>query len=228
LIAAGADPHAKASAGESALHIAAKSGSSDAISVLIDASVDVNVVDDAGDSAGHWAARAGRFDNLKRLFQHGAQIDQRNKAGKTMLYVAAGAKTHAVESMRLLIDAGADVRVIDDAVAHGANATVFPLLRSLGVNLKAVDDRGNTPFHSARDVAAMVALFAHGAATVAKNNANLTPFEAFSLRFERDPWIRARTQCWCLRRAVSAWKLILRGSALTWKLILAQLPTARR
>jgi ankyrin repeat protein len=188
LIAAGADPHAKASAGESALHIAAKSGSTDAISILIDASVDVNVVDDAGDSAGHWAARAGRFDNLKRLFQHGAQIDQRNNAGKTMLRVAAGAKTCAVESMRLLIDTGADVRVIDDAVAHGANATVFSLLRSLGVNLKAVDDRGNTPFHSARDVAAMVALFAHGAATLAKNNANLTPFEAFSLRFERDPW----------------------------------------
>jgi ankyrin repeat protein len=101
------------------------------------------------------------------------------KSGKTMLYEAAGAATHAVESMRLLIDAGADVRVIDDAVAHGANATVFPLLRSLGVNLNAVDDKGNTPFHSARDVAAMVALFAHGAATVAKNNANLTPIETF-------------------------------------------------
>jgi hypothetical protein len=90
--------------------------------------------------------------------------------------------------MRLLIDAGADVSVIDNAVAHGANATVFPLLRLLGVNLKAVDDRGNTPFHSARDIAAMVALFAHGAATVAMNNAYLTPFDMFLLRFEPDPW----------------------------------------
>jgi ankyrin repeat protein len=180
LIAAGVDVCAKASAGETALHFAAKSGSSDVISVLIDAKVDVNATTDAGDSAGHWAARTGRVDNLKLLLEHGAQVEHRNKAGKTMLYEAAGAATHAVESMRLLIDAGADVRVIDDAVAHGANATVFPLLRSLGVNLNAVDDRGNTPFHSARDVAAMEALFAHGAATVAKNNANLTPIETFS------------------------------------------------
>jgi hypothetical protein len=119
-----------------------------------------------------------------------------------MLYVAAGAATRAVESMRLLIDAGADVRVIDDAVAHGANATVFPLLRSLGVNLNAVDDKGNTPFHSARDVAAMVALFAHGAATAAKNNANLTPFEAFSHGARRLPVGRvsvARNASWSRR-----------------------------
>jgi ankyrin repeat protein len=187
LIAAGANPRAKASAGETALHFAAQSGSCDAISVLINAKVRLNAVDNAGDSAGHWAARAGRVDNLKLLLQHGAQIDQRNKVGKTMLYVAAGAETRALESMRLLIEAGADVRVIDDAVAHGANATVFPLLRSLGVNLNAVDDKGNMPFHSAQDIAAMVALFAHGAATAAKNNANLTPFEAFLYRLD-DPW----------------------------------------
>jgi hypothetical protein len=63
--------------------------------------------------------------------------------------------------------------------AHGAEASALPLLRSLGVNLNGMDNLSNTACHNARDIAALVMLFALGATMSAVNHSGLTPFDVF-------------------------------------------------
>jgi ankyrin repeat protein len=110
LIAAGANPRLKGKKGETALHVAAsKESSIDAMSVLINAEVDVNDGDSAGDCAGHRAARSGRIENLKFLLASGARINKRNNAGQTMLFAAVEARRFDVVDM--LIDAGAATNI---------------------------------------------------------------------------------------------------------------------
>jgi ankyrin repeat protein len=177
LVGAGADVRVKSEDGATVLHLAAAKlteGFSDVLPRLIDAGADVNPGDNEGNCAGHVAARAGRVDNLKLLLEHGAEIERRIQEGKTMLLLAARADEHTGAIMRLLIDAGADTSVIDDSVAFDADASIFPVLRSIGVNLNCVDDDGNTPCHFA-DSAALVALFALGVTMTAKNLAGEMP-----------------------------------------------------
>jgi ankyrin repeat protein len=180
LIAAGANPQQRGFMGETALHWAAdREHSIDAMSVLLRADADVNLGDKHGNSAAHWAALAGRIDNLKFLLEHGANIEQRNNAGKTVLLVAVSAVERAVETTRWLMHAGADIDVINDTMAHGAAASALPLLRRLGVNLNGADDLGNTACHQARDRAALHMLFALGATMSAVNYYGQTPLESF-------------------------------------------------
>jgi ankyrin repeat protein len=118
LIAAGANPHLRGDDGETALHCAAEeNNSSDAMSMLLDAGADVNQADNDGNCAAHWAACSSRVDNLKFLLEHGAQFNQRNNAGKTVFGVAA-ASTDACETMRWLLDSGADIGAIDITAAQ--------------------------------------------------------------------------------------------------------------
>jgi ankyrin repeat protein len=177
LIAAGANPHVRGDNGETALHCAAEENNcSDAMSMLINAGADVNQADNDGNCAAHWAARAGRVDNLKFLLEHGAQFNQRNNAGKTVLGVAAIAHFRTVQTMRWLLDSGADIGAIDITAAHGADSSALLFLRSLGVNLNDVDKRGNTACHHVRDREAFEVLFAIGAVSAVNHNGQ-TPFE---------------------------------------------------
>jgi ankyrin repeat protein len=179
LLDAGANPLVRSRRGATPLHHAAREKDAiDAILLLIRANADVNECDNAGNSAGHWAANNGRVENLKLLIAHGAQINQRNNVGLTMLTLAALADASAFESMRLLIDSGADTSVINGTVAFRANASVFRLLRSFGVNLNAVDVNGNTLCHAASDNShKLVALFALGTTMTVVNNDGKTPYE---------------------------------------------------
>jgi ankyrin repeat protein len=182
LIAAGANPLVRGKRGQTPLHYAAmQKNGVETIPLLIGANSDVNLCDNAGNAAGHWAANSGCVENLKLLLAHGVQINQRNNVGKTMLCVAASAPANAVELMQLLMEAGADTSVIDDAVARGANASVLPMLRSFGVNLSAVDENGNTPCHGAGD-SALVSLFALGATMSAVNKDGKTPYDLLCAR----------------------------------------------
>jgi ankyrin repeat protein len=179
LLDAGANPLARSKFGATPLHHAAvEKDAIDAILLLIRANAAVNECDCNGNSASHWAAHKGRVENLKLLIAHGAQINQCNNAGKTMLALAASARENALEVMRLLIDSGADTSVINDTVAFRANASVFRLLRSFGVNFNAVGENGNTPSHEgANNSQKLVALFALGATMTAVNNDGKTPYE---------------------------------------------------
>jgi ankyrin repeat protein len=176
LIAAGANAHLRGNKGETALHFAAEEDStSAAMSMLLDAGADVNQADNDGNCAAHWAARSGRVDNLKFLLEHGAQFNQRNNAGKTVFGVAA-ASTDACETMRWLLDSGADIGAIDITAAQDADWSALLLLRSLGVNFNDADEHGNTPCYYVRDGPAFEVLFAFGAAAAVKHNGE-TPFE---------------------------------------------------
>jgi ankyrin repeat protein len=121
------------------------------------------------------------------VLEHGAEIERRNNAGKTMLLLAARAEEHAgAFRCDVLIDAGADTSVIDDTFGVWCRSpSALPLLRSLGMNLNCVDDRGNTPCHLAADTETLVALFALGATMTAKNHEGMTPYEKLSRKLQR-------------------------------------------
>jgi ankyrin repeat protein len=111
LIAAGANVLSAVRCGKTALHYAAMNENSiEAMSVLINAGVDVNQGDNSGNCAGHLAARRGLVENLNFLLSHGARINRRNNVGETMLYLAAELSEFCV--VDFLLDAGAapDIR----------------------------------------------------------------------------------------------------------------------
>jgi ankyrin repeat protein len=194
LIAAGANPHLRGNDGETALHCAAEEdNSSDAMSMLLDAGADVNQGDNDGNCAAHWAARAGRVENLKFLLEHDAQFNQRNNTSKTVFGMAAIPRNYACETMRWLLDSGADIGAIDITAAHGADSSALLLLRSLGVNLNDADERGNTACHHVRDDATFNALFALGTRMSVLNHNGQTPFEmhwAQHFATDTDRWTR--------------------------------------
>jgi hypothetical protein len=124
-----------------ALHCAAQlCESSASVPILINVGVDVNQADNDGNCPAHWAARSGRIDNLKFLLEHDAQFNQRNNAGKTVFGVAAVASTDACETMRWLLDSGADIGAIDITAAHRAVSPAF------GAAVSAANHNGETPF----------------------------------------------------------------------------------
>jgi uncharacterized protein len=111
------------------------------------------------------AAKAGDVDSVKLLLAHHALVDLRNVQGHTPLMAAAGSgrgnvptrgrsktETQAVETVRLLKEAGADVnaRAVDgDTAVHGAAIhgwnEVIKLLAGYGANLDVADKDGMTP-----------------------------------------------------------------------------------
>jgi ankyrin repeat protein len=111
------------------------------------------------------AAKAGDADSVKQLLDHGALVQLRNVLGHSPLMAAAGSgrgnvptrgrsktEAQALETIRLLKDAGADVnaRAVDgDTAVHGAAIKgwneVIKLLASYGANLDFADKDGMTP-----------------------------------------------------------------------------------
>ena len=111
------------------------------------------------------AAKAGDVASVKLLLAHGARVDLPNVLGHTPLMAAAGSgrgnvptrgrsktEKQALETIRLLHDAGADVnaRTVDgDAAVHGAAIKgwneVITLLAGYGGKLDVADKDGMTP-----------------------------------------------------------------------------------
>jgi ankyrin repeat protein len=111
------------------------------------------------------AAKAGDADSIRLLLAHGARVDLRNVLGHSPLMAAAGSgrgnvptrgrsktEAQALESIRLLKDAGADVNArgvdgdnaVHGAAIHGWNE-VIKLLAGYGANLDVADKDGMTP-----------------------------------------------------------------------------------
>lgn len=102
-----ADGHA-----ETALHYAAWSGDLAEVRQLIEAGTDPNLLDSNGETALFGAVAGARIDVVAYLLSFGARHDlHESTAGLTPLHWAA---SHGgVETMRLLIEAGADPTVED-------------------------------------------------------------------------------------------------------------------
>ena len=182
LLSAGADPNGALDSGATALMAAARAGGLEAVSALLDAGAPVNATESTrGQSALMWAV-ANRHPAITRLLlEHGADVGARtgtrrrvyNMGGSRSAGSASGgialeevtlggstpllfaARSGDLESARLLIAAGADVRdtaadgnTALNIAAHSGHASVAAFLLAEGADPNAAP-LGYTALHAA-------------------------------------------------------------------------------
>ncbi|XP_045461458.1 putative ankyrin repeat protein RF_0381 isoform X2 [Harmonia axyridis] len=135
---------------------------------------DVNVLDNEGNSLLHLVAGfrpgRGKEDMMKLLFTHeefSQDINLRNNKGSTPLHVLCRSSEHHIEPFALLLNAGADVHLVDD----GGNS-------ALHLAAAAKDEGEKAEILSI--------LIVHGAKVNMKNNDGLTPLEVLFKRREEE------------------------------------------
>jgi ankyrin repeat protein len=207
LLSARANPNLQLPTGESPLMAAARAGSTVAVKALLAAGAQVNATEsEQKQTALMWAVAARRADVAKLLVESGADINARTKVTERLVYTGYryitapppqssgtvvkvpeggftallfAAQQGSVESIRLLLDAGAsanDAAPIGTSAlvvaAHGSHRDAASLLLDRGADPN--DDRaGYTPLHVAvlvGDVDLVRILLARGA----KPNVKLT------------------------------------------------------
>src|SRR5687767_3804407 len=125
LIRAGADARATTRYGVTPMALACENGSAPVVERLLKAGVGVNATGRLGETPLHLCARTGKPDAVKVLLSHGATVDTiENWRGQTPLMWAA-AEGHA-HTMRLLIEAGADVNARSSIIAWERQRTEEP------------------------------------------------------------------------------------------------------
>jgi ankyrin repeat protein len=90
---------------DSPIHVAARQGRIDVISILLDGGSSIDLAGDLGDTALHIAAHRGDKEMVQMLAERGARFDQENLVGFTPLFVAA--RRGEREIANLLIEHGA-------------------------------------------------------------------------------------------------------------------------
>jgi ankyrin repeat protein len=117
-------PVSPASTGRWPLHCAVKRRDGELIELLLEnTDSDVNCVDRRGDTPTHLAAKLGLSGICELLADFGAAIEQRNKAGYTLLHVTAEyGHLRVVEG---LYAAAADLTVIDAQCRTARNLAVI-------------------------------------------------------------------------------------------------------
>jgi cytohesin len=122
-------------------------------------------------------------ESLKFLIDEGADVKSRN-------FLHAASNLHAVDIIRVLVEAGVDINKRDSngmtalhascESKHISSAT--ETLIELGADVNARDSRGETPMHRARGVKHMMALIEAGADVNARTNGNSTPLHKAASR----------------------------------------------
>lgn len=192
LIANGADVAATDLVGATPLHLAASGVSGrpkkEVLQLLLASGADANVMAPTGTPL-HMAA-SGSWDvayPAELLLAHGADVNARNKQGRTPLHVAVPKKTLAA----VLLAKGADVNAKDstgmtplhcctDRRRHPWNKPFAELLLSNNADVEVKDNHGKTPLHLAaeRGNAAVVdVLITHGASVNVKDDQGHTPLD---------------------------------------------------
>jgi ankyrin repeat protein len=188
LIAAGADPRSAGPEGETALMIASRTGQVDAVQALLAHGADVNAAERwYGQTALMWAAAENHAAVVQALIHAGAALNARSKLlgppkrdiadfrtdknglalqtllttfpkqGLTPLLFAA--RQGALEAVRALADAGADLNLGDPdgitpmilAVRNG-HYDVAAALVEKGADINAADAAGRTPLYVSVDM----------------------------------------------------------------------------
>jgi len=129
-----------------ALMIAAASGYTDFMKLLLDRGANVKLQDKHKDNALMAAVRIGSVDAVRLLISHGADPNQRDEAGRTALIWAA--RSGRSDIAKILLDAGADANLevgngrtaLTTAAERGYDAVV-QLLRAKGVREAAPSPR---------------------------------------------------------------------------------------
>jgi uncharacterized protein len=179
LLKAGADANGALPEGETALMTASRTGSVASVQVLLDHGADPNAAERwQGETALMWAAAQDHAPVVGLLVSHGADLNARSKVlqfpkfnfnGSTMVSTPMprgsmsalmfAARQGATDSVRALIDAGADLNLADP---DGTSALVMSivnmhfdtatLLIEKGANPNVADASGMTALYAAVDV----------------------------------------------------------------------------
>lgn len=138
------------------LHAAMRSGRPALIQMLLDsAAFNIQAKDRDGFSAFAYALPGCGVSTLKWFFEHGADLDECDSKGRTILHRVAAADL--VESAKYLLEHGVDVHktttdgqtALHCAVAGTGHEPMFQLFLAQGADLEAKDVSGHTPFHIA-------------------------------------------------------------------------------
>jgi uncharacterized protein len=175
LLKAGADANAASPEGETVLMTASRTGQPAAVQLLLARGAQVNATESwRGETALMWAAAEDHPAVVKLLLEHGASINARSRALEypevrynlathaTPVYPRGGltavmfaARQDALESVRVLADAGADLNVADP---DGATALMLAIVNSHYDLAAALAEKGADPNRA--DRVGMTALYA--------------------------------------------------------------------
>jgi ankyrin repeat protein len=111
---------------------AARSGDVGKLTALLDKGIDINTADESsGDTALILAVVGGHLAAVKALLARKPDLDRQDSNGQTALFLAVTAGTHAEAIVRMLCEAGANVRL---GPTLGDNAGATPLMLAVFVN----------------------------------------------------------------------------------------------
>jgi len=124
LLERGVDVHATDRLRRTPLHRAVRSGVQGAVKRLLAEGADIHREDTFGHAPLHVGAKQGIPEMVRLLLQHGASPNQCKNEDRTPLrlaisYTAPNAKTHRLETVRILIDAGAEIDRSDNTGSLG-------------------------------------------------------------------------------------------------------------
>lgn len=149
LIEHGADVNHENKRGRLPLHYSCRIGDEGEMCwLLLQSGADVNAGDHGASRAIHEAIVHKKLPQLKMLLKHGAETDCLTKDGNSPLKMAV--ERNNIDMVRVLLDAGANPHLQDDALLHAiARSADIVMLRLFAANLQdmnggALDHYGNT------------------------------------------------------------------------------------
>jgi ankyrin repeat protein len=176
LLKAGVSANTTGPLGETALHLCARTGRPEAVRVLLTNGARIDTIENwRGQTPLMWAAAEGNVDAMKMLIEAGADVNARSTiiawerqrteeprdkwlppGGLTPLLFAA--REGKVASARVLLDAGADINIVDPdrhtplilALTNG-QLDVAALLIERGADVNMEDKVGQTALYAAVD-----------------------------------------------------------------------------
>jgi ankyrin repeat protein len=175
LLSAGADPNSALPEGETVLMTAARTGGAAAVKLLIDHGADVGARERwQGETALMWAAAENHAEATKLLIAAGAELNGRSNKlefakfafnGSTMVStpmprgqltpLMMAARQGAVEGVRVLAEAGADLNLTD---SDGTTALVMAIVNGHNEVASLLLEKGADP--NIADASGMAALYA--------------------------------------------------------------------
>jgi len=192
LLTIGADVNEKFVDGASAISVATKNRNIPVMKVLLNYKADLEIEDFRGQTTIFHAARFYKSSTdgiadtdgssaLSLLIKKGANMDAKDKKGKTALHVAA--EKGDIPVMKLLLDSslpikkGANINAKDNegetalcVAAEKGDIPVMELLMDSGADIEIGDNLGETPiFHVKKQSGALSLLIKNGAKINAKN-----------------------------------------------------------